>query len=290
MFDSLNRWGDRMVLRRRLARSRHAASYDDVPAALLPYWRRTADAEFAGIPRSADFFARSLDGLLTYFECVCAAGAPCALPARAADSVWHAWIALDRAGLERFCVRHFGGVLPHIESGDMPDEPSVTLAACLTAARRLEALPAANPGLPALFTLDSRLRMPFGFHYVCVDGKVGYGRLDSRGRSADKLHFPRALSAEGLFEAGVISEHEYKLALAGAALQRKPAKSGAGNSDDYFGAPLVSDSGGAGHAGTRDCAAALGEAGCDSDTSSCDGGGSSCGSNCGSSCGSGGSD
>lgn len=82
----INRW--------RAMRVRHKSHFwratADIPPALYQYWQRSAQFEFKGIPRDAFFFARTTEGLLTFFDCVRTSGKPCALPSAAADSVWHA--------------------------------------------------------------------------------------------------------------------------------------------------------------------------------------------------------
>ena len=98
MIDTLRNNIDRFRAMRVRQKSRYWQATAEIPATLYPYWKRSAQFEFKGIPRDAFFFARATEGLLTFFDCMRASGKPCALPSAAADSVWHAWMQ-DGAGL-----------------------------------------------------------------------------------------------------------------------------------------------------------------------------------------------
>jgi hypothetical protein len=192
------------------SQSTYAAVLADVPGALFSHWSQTAHEEFPGIPRDASFYAQSAEGLMMFFDCAAAAGRSCALPSRAADSVWHAWTQLDAAGLERFCIRHFGRSIPHIERASMQKgEMGKALAVCLVQARRRAAKPPAGPDLPRLFTLDTRLGMPRGFSYGIIGGVVACSDLDELGQPDGRPSFPNALAPQGLLQAGLISKAEY---------------------------------------------------------------------------------
>lgn len=192
------------------AQSNYASVLVDVPAALFPYWAQTAHEEFPSIPRDASFYAQSVEGLMMFFDCVAVAGRTCALPSRAADSVWHAWARLDASSLERFCIRHFGRAIPHVERASMKEgQMGKALAVCLVYARRRASKPAAGPDLPRLFTLDARLGMPRGFDYSVIGGMVSCSLLDELGQPDGRPNFPRALAPRALFQAGLISEAEY---------------------------------------------------------------------------------
>lgn len=124
---------------REFARSTHAQVLADVPGALFSYWSAHSQDEFPCIPRDASFFAQAAEGLVTFFDLAAAARKPCALPSRAADSVWHAWLRMDAAGLQRFCIRHFGKIVPHVERAQMSAGIGEAMAMCLVqhaAARR----------------------------------------------------------------------------------------------------------------------------------------------------------
>lgn len=191
------------------SQSTYATVLADVPAALFPYWAQTAHEEFPSIPRDACFYAQSAEGLMMFFDCAAAAGRPCALPSRAADSVWHAWSRMDAHGLDHFCIRHFGRPIPHVERAHMKGRMGRALAACLVQARRRASKPAVGPDLPRLFTLDARLGMPHGFGYGIIGGLVACSSLDELWHPDGRPNFPNALAPQGLLQAGLISEAEY---------------------------------------------------------------------------------
>lgn len=197
------------------AQSTYASVFADVPAALFPWWVQSAHHAFPGIPRDASFFALSAEGLMLFFDCAAAAAKPCALPSRAADSVWHAWTRMDAAGLERFCIRHFGRAVPHGERARMTgSEIDQALAVCLVQARRRASRPAAGGHLPRLFSLDSQLGMPHGFGYRIIGGLVACSRLDEFGNPEDRPGFPGELRPEALLRAGLVGEAECDAAAA----------------------------------------------------------------------------
>jgi hypothetical protein len=202
--------------------SRHRAALEALPPTLIHYWRRSAQFEFKGIPQDAFFFARAAEGLMNFFTCVTRNARPCALPSMAADSVWHAWMRLDAAGLERFCIAHFGRAIPHVEGADMLGVMDEALANCLVQARQLEEIGRAGPNLPRLFTLDRRLNMPGGFAYKLSSGEIGYRNINQKGRADGPVFFPCALSGMALLGAGLVSHEDFDLA------QRKRDSNGGG--------------------------------------------------------------
>lgn len=211
--------------------------------------RRMAAQRSGRIPRHPDgclFFVGAAEGLLNFFDAVTTRRTPCSLPSLAADSVWHAWLRHDAAGLETYCRRHFGRPVPHREAA-LLDRGA--LAASLVACRTLEGIAPQGPALPRLFALDAHLRMPQGHGYWPQRGDVLSCRLDGSGRprATPQPHPDIALAA--LLAAGLISSQAYHEAMRG------PQSGESG------------ESGGAGVAG--------GDSGCDG------GGGSGCGSGCG---------
>jgi hypothetical protein len=203
--DSINRFRAMRVRQT----SRYWQATAEIPSALYPYWKRTALFEFKGIPQDAFFFARATEGLLTFFDCVRASGKPCALPSAAADSVWHAWIALAPASLDAFCVKHFGRTIPHVEAAEMDAPMGLALANCLVAARTLEGKNPAKPSVPRLFALDRELRMPGGLCYQLALGDVACGRLDRSGKLEGELCHPEGLAVAQLLAAGLITQSSY---------------------------------------------------------------------------------
>jgi hypothetical protein len=255
------------------------AALADLPAGLEIYWRASAPREYEGIlggcqkaapqadqkaaPQAAFFFVRAAEGLLRFFDAVRHSGRPCALPSEAADSVWHAWLRWSPTSLDRFCLRHFGIVVPHVERAALVGNALLhTFAAC----RELEGIRPGSMRLPALFALDAQLRMPRGHGYWSRGGEIVYAHLNEQGRGMWRAqpHPELALTvlyAAGLIDRGILAAH----------LRRREAMTAGGSS---CGGMAFADSGDA-------CADGGGGDG------GCDGGGSSCGSSCGGSCGGG---
>lgn len=266
LWTMLNTWYARRIMQR----SRHGKALKDLPPSLYEYWKSSARHEYHGIPTDAVFFARATLGLLDFFECAGQDGAPCALPSKAADSVWHAWLRLAPLKLDPFCRKHFGRAVPHVEGAAMGGKLDDALAVCLVRARRAEGIPAEGPRLPSLFLLDKALKMPLGFGYAVQRGQPGYSQLSAAGRFNPAIACPAQLAAAGLLGAGLITAIQFEEFEARA---RQMANS---DSSNYS----------SGSACGSGCGSSLD---CSSSSSSCDSGGdSSSGSSCGSSCGGGG--
>jgi hypothetical protein len=172
----------------------------------------------------------------------------------------------DPIGLERFCRKHFGKVVPHIEREGLGAGALLqTFAACHGPARR-------RLRLPRLFGLDARLRMSGGHGYWLRLGEIVYARVGEQGWGLARTRPHPELGIEDLTMAGVVDRH----ALA-AALRRRHMRANRAQADGgSCGADLplfaaMSDSGSDG---------ACGDAGGGSSDSGCDSG-SSCGSSCG---------
>jgi hypothetical protein len=252
-------------------RSPYGDHLGDVPPGLFSYWRKTAPGEFPGIPVQAQFYTRALESLLLFFDCVANTGQLCGLPSRAADSVWHAWLQMDRDNLDQFCLRHFGRLIAHVESGHIEGQMGIALAACLVESRRLEVQGPASPTLSRLFTLDRALRMPLGFNYTIEHGVVACARLDRAGLPSGLAHYPACLTPRGLLDAGLISEAQYELA-------SPHARRGRARSADQSGGGcggIASATGAGDAAACADGASSTGDAGDGGD------GGASCGGGCG---------
>lgn len=231
---------DQARAKRILLRSRHQAA-QHVPDELYPYWAANAHNEFPGIPSDAVFFAHSLVGLLTFFECTSQSDRTCGLPSRAADSVWHAWLAMDRPGLERFCQRHFQRVIEHRQGAALGDR-DLALANCLVQARRVANMAPVSLELPELFLLDRRLKMPGGWAFSVQGGKIEQASLTMARRVEPNTYYPHALSPAGLLEAGLVSHLAYIAYTE--SLAARQADSGGGG-----GAEVVNDGGGGGCGG-----------------------------------------
>lgn len=230
------------------------AALADLPAGLESYWRASAPREYEGIRTDAFFFARAAEGLLRFFDAVRYSGRPCALPSEAADSVWHAWLRWNPVSLERFCVRHFGAAVPHVERAALAGNALLhTFAAC----RERDGIRPRSMRLPALFGLDALLRMPGGHGYWSRAGEIVHARLNERGRGMWHAQPHPELALAVLVAAGVVDWH-----LLAAHLGRREAGADGGS------------------CGGMACADGGGDGGCD-------GGGSGCGSSCGGGCGGG---
>lgn len=206
MTDTLRNTIDRFRAMRVRQKSPYWRATAEIPATLYPYWKRSAQFEFKGIPRDAFFFARATEGLLIFFDCVRASGKPCALPSAAADSVWHAWTRMAPASLDAFCIKHFGRVIPHVEATEMGAQMAPALANCMVTARRLEKRHLVRPSVPRLFALDADLGMPGGFGYQLAQGRVACRRLDQQGRPAGEQFYPPGLEPVELLGAGLVTQ------------------------------------------------------------------------------------
>jgi hypothetical protein len=225
------------------------AALADLPAGLESYWRASAPREFEGIRTDAFFYARAAEGLLRFFDAVRHSGRPCALPSDAADSVWHAWLRWNPVSLERFCVRHFGANVPHVERTALVGNALLhTYAAC----RARDGIRPRSMRLPALFGLDAALRMPRGHGYWSRAGEIVYAHLNERGRGMWRARPHPELALTVLYAAGVVDRH-----LLAAHLSRREA---------------VADGGSCGGMACADGGSSDG---------GCDGGGSGCGGGCG---------
>jgi len=233
-----------------------------LPAGLQAYWQHSAPQEYPGIPTDAFFFVRAAEGLMNFFDVVTRSGKPCALPSEAADSVWHAWLRWNPAGLDYFCIEHFGCKIPHIERSELG---AGALLNSFVRCRGRQGATLHASALPALFRLDARLKMRGGHGYWnrMFSGRVVYVRLDARGLGRRRASPHPELTQDALQAAGL----KY---------QRRAGVASSGDGAPF--AFLGGDAGGSSF--DDDCSAGAGDSGYDS--------GSSCGSSCGGGCGGGG--
>ncbi|MFZ6658305.1 hypothetical protein [Undibacterium sp. TJN19] len=236
----------------------------EIPNAVFLHWQKNAMKEFPGIPRDAIFFARAAEGLMMFFEYVSHSKQSCALPSKAADSVWHAWYAWSSANLDNFCLKHYKRCIPHIEAAQMAGAMDAALASCLITAQKAEGKDPGSATVPRLFALDSKLRMPDGYAYFARVSRIGFQNMDSRGVATGKSTYPESFDAAQLLAAGLITALIYEEMMA---KQAKAATAGASCGGSSCGSSGDSSGG---------------------DSGGCDGGGSSCGSSCGGGCGGGG--
>lgn len=229
---------------------------DQIPPTVRAAWAHHAPNEFPGLPVDDGAWLRCALGLAQFFEaCRLQRGhGPCALPSRAADSVWHVWLRLDPHGLADWQQRYFGREVAHREAEALGAPPQECLARAWVGACRSEGLGPLGPRLPLLFALDGLARLPEGWAYRFEKGALVHRQIDGLGRPGPGAVAHAALAGAGLVALGLLSEAEL------AALRRRQADDG-------------------GSSGWSS-----GGEGCDT---SPDGGGGSC---CGSSCGGGGGD
>jgi hypothetical protein len=190
--------------------SRNRKALRDLPAELHEYWASTAQRAFEGIPRDALFYLRAADALLTYFECVKRSKGKCALPSKAADSVWQAWLGYSRASLDAFCMRHYGKRIPHTPAGVGGGSMTKPLAVTLVAARALDYQKLAGPDVPRLFATDRVLRMPFGFAYDMTENWLVYRHMNRHGEAEGEEHIHPGTSPDFLYAARLIPKDEFE--------------------------------------------------------------------------------
>lgn len=247
-----------MALRKRCPPATVAG--EQIPPAVRAAWTHHAPDEFPGLPVDNGAWLRCSLGLAQFFE-ACRLqrdqGA-CALPSKAADSVWHVWLRLDPQGLADWQQRFFDRVVEHREAPDLGAPLDDCLARAWVGACGSEGLNPVGSCLPLLFALDGLLGLPTGWAYRHEQGMLVHRQIDGFGRPGDIAVTHVAMSASGLLALGLVSEAEL------ISLRRRPAKDDGGGSW----------SGGASCGGDVSC-----DAGGDAASSDCSG--SSCGSSCG---------
>ncbi|MFG6466954.1 hypothetical protein [Roseateles sp. BYS87W] len=247
----------RAALRRRCPPATMAAG--QIPPAVRAVWAQQAPDEFPGLAVDDAAWLRCSLGLAQFFE-VCRIQAPhgaCALPSKAADSVWHAWLAADAAGLADWQQRHFGRVFDHQETAALGAGPEDALACTWAGACRSEGVALLGPKLPLLFALDGLLRLPTGWAYRHEDGRLVHRQVDGFGRPSGDRVAHGATAGDRLVALGLMSQEELTVAR-----RRQSSDSGGGS-------------------GGSSCGSSWSAAGGSSSDASSDGGGSSCGSSCG---------
>ena len=263
-------WGRRRQAKRRavlLARCAPATlAAGQMPPELRAAWAHHAPQEFPGLATGDEAWLRCSLGFAQFLE-ACRLQrdeGPCALPSKAADSVWHVWLRLDPVGLAAWQQRCFGREVSHraVEHLGAPLEDCI--ARSWAGACRSEGLDPLGRSLPMLFALDGALGLPSGWAYGFERGGLMHRPLDGAGLPSGAAVSHLGVSGDGLAALGLVSQDEVL------AHQRRMA---GGGSDGFV--AFSSDSG--------SC-----DNGSHGGSSSCDGGssGSSCG---GSSCGGGGS-
>ena len=225
-----------------------------IPSEIRAAWAERAPEEFPGLAVDDGSWLCCSVGLAQFFE-VCRlqhAHGPCALPSKAADSVWHVWLTVDPSGLAAWQQRCFGRELAHREAEVLGAPLEDCLARSWAGACRSQGLSLFGPRLPLLFALDGMLRLPTGWAYRHERGGLMHRQIDGFGQASGGAVAHAVVTAGGLVTLGLLTATELQ-----AHRRRDDGGSGCG-------------SGGGSDGG-------------------CDGGGSSsCGSSCGSGCGGGG--
>lgn len=114
----------------------------------------------------------ALDGLKQFFlACLAAEDAGIArnvgMPSKIVDEAWHEFLLMTRE-YHAFCLQAFGHYLHHTPRAQMREAHEDALANTLHQLKRPETLiagTALGAALPALFTLDRTLGVPYGYHY-----------------------------------------------------------------------------------------------------------------------------
>lgn len=258
----------RTVLRRRCAQA--LALRDRLPPGLHQAWLSHAKDEFPGLPCSEGAWLLASTGLLQFFLAAARADGPCALPSRAADAVWHAWLRWDAGSLAAFQRECLGREVPHLAESQLPGPADHALSRCYAACCRQEQLNPLDGRLPLVFELDGRLRMPGGWHYEwhkrqrCLSHQPLDADGDRRGRMQLHAVHGASLLGLGLLSAGeqaAWSQHLHALERRADARLRNSAGSSCGS--------------------VCGSSADLGSSCSDGGGSSSCGSGSSCGSACG---------
>lgn len=215
--------GRAQKLRRRCPQATIAAAR--IPPAVRAAWAHQAPDEFPGLPVDDAAWLRCSLGLAQFFEaCRLQRGAgACALPSKAADSVWHVWLRIDAAGLAGWQQRQFGRVVEHREAADLGAPLDDCLARTWAGACRSEGLALLGPRLPLLFALDGMLQLPTGWAYRHEGDTLVHRQIDGFGRPSGAVVAHAALAGGGLVALGLISEAEL------AAARRRQGDSGGSN-------------------------------------------------------------
>lgn len=238
-----------------------------LPEGVREAWQAHAAEEFPGLPQGPRDWLLASTALLQFFLAAARTDGPCALPSRAADAVWHAWLAADAAGLAAFQREHLGREVPHLPEARLPGPLDHALGRCYAACCRQEQLSPLAGRLPLVFELDALARMPGGWHYRwnkrlrCLSHQVMDVDGDPRGRV--QLHAVHGASLAGLGLLSTAEAAQWAQQNERLARQREGATGGSSCGSSCGGASA------------SDCSSASSDGGC-----SC---GSSCGSGCGSS-------
>lgn len=227
-----------------------------IPPAVRAAWAQQAPGEFPGLRVDDGAWLRCAIGLAQFFE-ACRLQrdqGPCALPSKAADSVWHVWLRSDPAGLAAWQQRYFGRVVEHHEADALGAPLDECLARTWAGACRSEGRSPLARRLPLLFALDGLMCLPTGWAYGREHGAIVHRRIDGAGRASGDAVAHAALGVSSLAALGLLSTAEV------ASMRRRD--DGGGWAGDGGGSASSSDGG---------------ASSCDGGSAGCSCGGSGCG-------------
>lgn len=196
------------MLRKRCPPATVAA--EQIPPAVRAAWARHAPEEFPGLASDDAAWLSCSLGLAQFFEAcrLQREQGPCALPSKAADSVWHVWLRFDPAGLSSWQQRFFGREVEHREAEALGAPLDDCLARTWAGACRSEGLSLLGPRLPLLFALDGLLRLPTGWAYRHQQGRLAHRQIDGFGKPCGDAVSHAAIAGGGLVALGLVSEAE----------------------------------------------------------------------------------
>lgn len=243
---------ERARLQRRCPPAWVAAS--QIPPSVREAWGRQVARECPGLATDELTWLRCTVALAQFFEAcrLQRERGACALPSRAADSVWHAWLAEGATGLAQWQHRYFDLEVPHREAEALGAPLGDCLARTWAGACASEGLNPLGPRLPLVFALDGLLALPTGWAYRFEGGGLVHRDINAAGRTSGPGVLHAEVAGASLVGLGLLGEAELQ------ALRRQQASAGG------------SSCGGAATAGSGACDGSAG--GCDGG-SGCGGGG-----------------
>lgn len=199
---------DRPALLRRCPPATVAAS--QIPASVRDAWVLGAADEWPGLRVDDDAWLRCSLALAQFFEaCRLQRGqGACALPSKAADSIWHVWLATDPASLHAWQQRYFDLELPHQAAEALGAPLEECLARAWVGACASEGLSPLGPRLPLVFALDGMLALPAGWAYRFEHAGLVHRDIDGFGRAQGSGVLHAAVAAGSLVGLGLLGEAE----------------------------------------------------------------------------------
>ena len=183
---------------------------EQIPPTIRAAWAQQAPDEVPGLAVDDAAWMRCSFGLAQFFEAcrLQREQGPCALPSKAADSVWHVWLKLDPAGLASWQELYFGRVVEHRDADGLGAPLEDCLARTWVGACRSEGQGPLGPHLPLVFALDGLLRLPTGWAYQHQRGALVHRQIDGFGEPSGAAFTHASVAAAGLVALGLVSEAE----------------------------------------------------------------------------------